>query len=160
MQACWYAVQCKGQESFLAARNLTNQGFKVFHPTIQVEKIRHGKIKLVEEPLFPYYLFVHLTSADNWRPIRSTRGVSKLVCSGNVPIKVGDSIIAALQEWQAEPPQELFSPGDEVLIVAGPLKGLKAIFAAKSGADRVVLFMSLLQQQQRLEVSLDAVRLP
>ncbi|MGB8714695.1 MAG: transcriptional activator RfaH, partial [Onishia taeanensis] len=73
--ARWYVIQCKGGESFRAAEHLANQGFDVFHPVLEVQKKRRGKLAWIAEPLFPYYLFIRLDRiASNWRPIRSTRG--------------------------------------------------------------------------------------
>lgn len=155
----WYVIQCKAKESFRATENLQNQGFEVFHPSIEVEKIRAGKLILVEEPLFPYYLFIYLSDAsDNWRPIRSTRGVLKMLAFGSTPVKISTSLIKHLKQRIQPAPENLFKAGDSVLIEEGPFKGLKAIFASKRGDERVVLLLNLLQQQQRIEVATRAVR--
>jgi transcriptional antiterminator RfaH len=155
----WYVIQCKAKESFRAAENLENQGFEVFHPFIQVEKVRQGKLKLVDEPLFPYYLFIHLSEvADNWRPIRSTRGVLKLVSFGHQPVRVADELVEMLRERVAPQPEDYLKAGDRVLIEEGPFKGLNAIFQTKKGEERVILLLDLLQKQQRLEVPVKAIR--
>lgn len=158
-QRSWYAIQCKAKESFRAAENLQNQGFEVFHPFIAVEKLRAGKLIRVDEPLFPYYLFIHLNNVtDNWRPIRSTRGVLKLVAFGSTPVKIANNLIESLKKRIQLAPKQLFKTGDQVLINEGPLKGLTAIFASQNGDERVVLLLNLLQQQQRIEVATRAVQ--
>lgn len=43
----WYAVQCKGGESFRAAENLENQEFEVSHPTILLCKKRQGRLQWI-----------------------------------------------------------------------------------------------------------------
>lgn len=155
----WYVIQCKAKESFRAAENLQNQGFEVFHPSIEVEKIRAGKLKLVEEPLFPYYLFIQLSDvADNWRPIRSTRGVLKLLAFGCSPVKIPTRLIAQLKQRIQPTPEKLFKVGDQVLIDEGPFKGLKAIFASQQGDERVILLLNLLQQQQRITLACHAIQ--
>ncbi|SFC02880.1 transcriptional antiterminator RfaH [Marinospirillum celere] len=155
----WYVIQCKAKESFRAAENLQNQGYEVFHPYIQVEKLRQGKIRLVEEPLFPYYLFIHLSDvADNWRPLRSTRGVLKLVSFGNKPVKISDQLIAQLRERTQPQPKDYLKAGEQVLIEEGPFKGLNAIFQSRKGEERVVLLLQLLQKQQRLEMPVTSIR--
>lgn len=156
----WYVVQCKALESFRAAENLQNQGFEVFHPFIAVEKLRAGKLKLVTEPLFPYYLFIHLNNVtDNWRPIRSTRGVLKLLSFGSSPLEIPANLIESLKNRIQSTPEKLFKAGDQVWIEEGPFKGLKAIFSNQRGDERVILLLNLLQQQQRIEVPSHAVRL-
>ncbi len=159
LERSWYVIQCKAKESFRAAENLQNQGFEVFHPVIEVEKLRTGKIQCVLEPLFPYYLFIYLSDAsDNWRPIRSTRGVLKMLAFGSTPVKISTSLIKHLKQRIQPAPENLFKAGDSVLIEEGPFKGLKAIFASKRGDERVVLLLNLLQQQQRIEVATRVVR--
>lgn len=155
----WYVIQCKAKESFRAAENLQNQGFEVFHPYIEVERLRAGKIKLINEPLFPYYLFIYLSDVtDNWRPIRSTRGVLKMLSFGTTPLKVPAKLIEELKQRIQPLAENLFKAGDEVLIDEGPLKGLKAIFETKQGDERVILLLNLLQKQQRVKVATRAIR--
>lgn len=155
----WYVIQCKAKESFRAAENLENQGFEVFHPFIQVEKVRQGKLKLIDEPLFPYYLFIYLSDvADNWRPIRSTRGVLKLLSFGHQPVRVADELVDMLRERIAPQPEDYLKAGDRVLIEEGPFRGLNAIFQTKKGEERVILLLELLHKQQPLEVPVKAIR--
>lgn len=156
---CWYVIQCKAKESFRATENLENQGYEVFHPRIQVEKLRQGKLRLLEEPLFPYYLFIHLNEdTDNWRPLRSTRGVLKLVSFGNQPVKVPDALVEQLRLSIQPQPQDYLKAGDSVIIEEGPFKGLNAIFKTRKGEERVVLLLQLLQKQQQLELPVSSVR--
>ncbi|WP_034579496.1 transcriptional activator RfaH [Carnimonas nigrificans] len=89
----WYAIQCKGGESLRAAENLHRQGFEIFHPLVA-----KNEKKARREPLFPYYLFIRLSQvASNWRPIRSTRGVLRLVSFGDTPLPVPQSLIDMLK---------------------------------------------------------------
>ena len=48
--AHWYVIQCKGSESFRAAEHLSNQGYEVFHPVLDVKRKRQGKLTTVTEP--------------------------------------------------------------------------------------------------------------
>jgi transcriptional antiterminator RfaH len=71
----WYVLQCKPREVFRAVEQLANQDYEAFAPSFRREAIRKGKREVVVEPLFPHYCFVRLSDiADNWAPIRSTRG--------------------------------------------------------------------------------------
>ena len=155
----WYLLQCKPREVFRAQGHLANQGYDAFLPTLRREAIRRGRREVVVEPLFPHYLFVHLSDlADNWAPIRSTRGVTRLVRFGELPLAVPESVITALQAREAalaehkEPESMLFAPGQLVMIHAGPLAGLEAVVAARDGDERVILLLKLLHQQQQIRV--------
>ncbi|WP_338061191.1 transcriptional activator RfaH [Kushneria phosphatilytica] len=128
-QPRWYAIQCKGGESFRAAEHLTRQGYKLFHPVIDIERRQRGRLHTVREPLFPWYLFICLDRiSDNWRPIRSTRGVLKLVAFGNTPIPIPDELIETLRQQadsvDEEGREHYFRPGDRIEITEGPFRDL------------------------------------
>lgn len=162
----WYLLQCKPREVFRAVEHLANQGFVAFVPTLRREVVRRSKRDTVVEPLFPHYCFVSLSDlADNWAPIRSTRGVTKLVRFGDMPLAVPDVVVAALQAREAAEqagniePQALFSPGQRVTISDGPLAGLEAVFSARDGDERVILLLKILHQQQVVKVPFGHVQL-
>ncbi|MDT0500615.1 MULTISPECIES: transcription/translation regulatory transformer protein RfaH [unclassified Halomonas] len=158
----WYVIQCKGGESFRATENLLNQGFEVFHPVLDVQKKRRGKLTWITEPLFPYYLFIRLDRlVSNWRPIRSTRGVLKLVTFGDTPIAVDDSLVAALRDKGDERDQDAnfyFQAGEAVQITEGPFKELQAVFESHKGEKRAIVLLNMLQRQQRLEMPVANLR--
>ncbi|CAM3324158.1 transcription/translation regulatory transformer protein RfaH [Halomonas lysinitropha] len=154
----WYVIQCKGGESFRATEHLANQGFEIFHPVLQVQKKRRGKLEWVTEPLFPYYLFIRLDRlASNWRPIRSTRGVLKIVTFGlDRPVPVSDELIDTLLEYgsgeEDASSNVYFRAGEAVEITEGPFKDLQAVFASHKGEERAIVLLNMLHKQQRLEL--------
>ena len=157
----WYLVQCKPRESFRAEMHLLNQGYTCFHPTQRVKRKRFGSITLVLEPFFPYYLFVQLRVADNWSPIRSTRGVSRLVYFDGVPAKLDALMMDVLQRQCArlngEPVQSLYQVGDTVVIMQGCFKAIEAVVTAVSGDERVSLLFNLFNRQQNVDLSVDVL---
>ncbi|MFP8967027.1 transcription/translation regulatory transformer protein RfaH [Pokkaliibacter sp. CJK22405] len=156
----WYLIQCKPREGFRAEEHLTNQGFTCFHPTHRVEKVRRTGRQWVTEPLFPNYLFIQLdTVENNWYPIRSTRGVSKMVTFNNQPLAVPTCVIEGLKHRLEDSPSEqpAFSTGDKVRIKEGCFSELDAIFQAQRGEDRALLLLTLLSTPQRIEVPLHAI---
>ncbi|GAA3899662.1 transcription/translation regulatory transformer protein RfaH [Halomonas cibimaris] len=153
--ASWYVVQCKAGESFRAADHLDNQGYEVLHPVLERKRRRRGKLTLVCEPLFPFYLFIRLDKiSSNWAPIRSTRGVLRIVTFGYVPAAVPDTLIEQLVHGSDEPDgvHSRFSPGDSVQIADGPFKGLEAIFQHAKGTERAVVLLNMLQHQRSVEM--------
>lgn len=158
---CWYVIQCKGGESFRAAEHLTNQGYEVFHPVLQIKRKRQGKLVMVSEPLFPYYLFIQLDQvASDWRPIRSTRGVLRLLTFGNKPVATPNALIDTLrsQPHHQDAIHTYFSAGEKVTITDGPFKDLEAIFTRCKGEERAIVLLNVLNQPQHLDVSLDSLR--
>src|SRR5699024_5665260 len=76
----WYLIQTRPRQEARAHEHLANQGFEVFYPRLTVARLNKGQESQRQEPLFPNYLFVRLRAGtDNWSPIRSTRGVLRMV---------------------------------------------------------------------------------
>jgi len=155
----WYAIHTKPRQETLAAENLQRQDFEIYLPKIkQAQRYRHQWRDKIE-PLFPRYLFIRLDlGTNNIAPIRSTRGVSKLVSFSGLPATVPGPFIDALIQ-SADPDTELFHPeailfeaGNTVTIVDGPLEGLEAIFKAHDGEARSIILLNILGKTQQLRI--------
>ena len=155
-QTHWYLIQTKPRQGLRAEENLTNQGYTVFHPLLQVEKLRGGRRVVRTESLFPNYLFIHLCrGTDDWGPIRSTRGVSRLVNFAGEPAIVPDAAIAEIETQLArKQPRQLLQAGQKVLVTEGCFRGLEAIFQTFDGEQRAILLLNFLHQQSTLVLPL------
>ncbi len=155
----WYVVHTKPRQEARALENLQNQGFTCFLPTIQVQKLRSQRVQVVTEPMFSRYLFIQLDDqSQNWGPIRSTIGVSKLVSFGPQPAKVPPEFVAFLQEAPPETLERMFSPGDTVKVAAGPLQGIEGKYIAHDGETRAFVLIELLGQPQKLRMEMATLR--
>lgn len=144
----WYLLRTKPRQETIAAEHLERQHFQVCLPLYRCSRRKKGSWTEVREPMFPGYLFVHLDlERQNCAPIRSTRGVSDFVRFGAEPKPVPNAIVETLlrsDTGAADSVEPLFKPGDPVAIVSGGFAGLKAIFQAEKGSDRVILLLDLL----------------
>lgn len=157
----WYLLHCKAKQESRAALHLQNQGYHSYLPQWQKEKLVKGIKTTVTEPLFPNYLFVELDAASaNFNAIRSTRGVNGFVRFGGVPATVPDQLMASIQQQAAQQKkqQPLFELNSQVELTAGPFAGLTAIYKASKGSDRALILLSLLGQEQELEVTLQELK--
>ena len=122
----WYLLYTKPRQEKLALQHLQNQAYEVYLPLVQVEKIRQGVRGLVEEALFPRYLFLQLDVAgsQSWAPILSTVGVSQLVKVGHRFAEVSQDVVAWVQVHAkvVKLAPEL-KQGDVVTITEGPFRG-------------------------------------
>lgn len=154
----WYLVQCKVRQDERAEENLLRQGHVCYRPRYRRERLLRGQCQTVEESLFPGYLFIHISQQDNWGPLRSTRGVIRIVSFGDQPLSVSDGVIAQLQSHDHAPSTEaLFSAGDKVRIKEGPFSELEAIFQEMDRNERVVLLLNFLQREQRIYLPLASI---
>ncbi len=161
----WYLIYSKPQQERLALENLERQGYPSYLPLIRNRRRRKGRYVPIIEPMFPRYLFVHLSDeTDNWGPIRSTIGVANLVRFGMQAARVPDSLIEMMEQRDEEGVQTLappvLEPGDQVRIVEGVMAGYEAIFQARTGKERVVLLLQLAQDRTaRIQVSAHDIEL-
>jgi transcriptional antiterminator RfaH len=128
----------------------------MLHAPLRREKIRRGVLKVETEPLFPRYLFIQLDTAltsQSWTPVRSTKGVSRLVTFGSHPARVSDSIVALLRSMESNSQgttqraiQRIFTPGDRVQLTEGAFAGIEGIYQTANGTARAMVLIELLSK--------------
>jgi len=156
----WYLVYSRPRQEQVAETNLQRQGYEVWLPRLRWSRRRSGHWAQLVEPVFPRYLLIRLDAGgDNFAPIRSTRGVSGLVRFGREPAVVPDLVVNRLRS-AADPHSGLLLPelaelrgGDPVEVIEGPFQGLRGIFQAQSGEQRVLILLNILGQANRVTLS-------
>ncbi|WP_050467333.1 transcription/translation regulatory transformer protein RfaH [Herbaspirillum chlorophenolicum] len=158
----WYLIHAKPRQEQTALTNLQQQDFECYLPLHYREHVSSSGLVINAEPLFPRYLFIHLNSdksARSWAPIRSTRGVSRLVCFGNEPAKIESRLIDALRSREnATAPAKQFRTGDTVLIDEGPFKGLEALYQMQNGEQRAMILIEMLSRPILLDIDRHQLR--
>jgi transcriptional antiterminator RfaH len=156
----WFVIQSKPGQLLKAQTELEQQGFETYLPLIKTEQIKKGKRLEVEQPLFPGYLFIFLSKDEsNWRPIRSTRGVAKLISFGNEPAVVPMEVVNAIRtQLRHSYSEQQFSKDDRVSISEGPFKDLQAVFVEYDGEQRAFVLLELLGRWQRMSIELSALK--
>lgn len=156
-QGDWYLVQCKARQDQRAEENLVRQGYECLRPICRRQRLLRGMSVIVEESLFPGYLFVHMPQGANWAPIRSTRGVTRVVAFGGQPLPVGHELVAQLQARAKSHPISKFSPGDRVVILGDAFAHIESIFMATDGDERVILLINIMNRQQQISFPLASI---
>jgi transcriptional antiterminator RfaH len=161
---CWYVIHTKPRQEQRALNNLQQQGYQCYLPMIAIEKISRERLNVIEEPLFPRYLFISLDASrygQNWSPIRYTWGVSGLVCFGSEPAKINSGLINLLRQQEqglSEDPQRLFSAGESLLVADGPFAGLQAIYQMASGENRAMVLIELMGKSAQMQIAPASLR--
>lgn len=157
----WYLIHTKARQETTALTNLERQGYTCYLPKITKEAKGSGK-RTKTEAMFPRYLFIHLETGEggnNWMPIRSTRGVDKLVQFGETYPRVEDQLIKSLRERERDTPiQPILKKGDGVQILDGPFQDLDAIFYTDDSEHRVIILINFLLRQLPVKVDRDKVK--
>jgi transcriptional antiterminator RfaH len=121
--------------------------------------VRGRRVEL-SPPLFPNYLFIWIEA--QWSRARWAPGVACLLMAGDGPARVPDSVISEIRSRERDGLVELAKPprlrrGDQVRIVQGVFRGHLALFDGMTPRERVMVLLSLLGGQQRVELPSDAI---
>ena len=157
-ELAWYCVRTQHKHEHIAARNLRNRlGLDVFQPRLKIERAtRRGVVHLVE-PLFPSYVFVRCSLADQGDSIRHTFGVTNLVHFGALVPTIQENVIEELKRCfdseQSLEAQDLIRVGSEVLIAEGSLLGTRGLVVRMLPAkQRVQILLEFLGRTTVTEV--------
>lgn len=159
----WFCLKTQPKHEKLASGFLRSQaGLEVFCPLLRFQRATVSGKKWFEEALFPGYIFARFAYGTHFRLVASSMGVSKIVAFGGQPAVVAGEIIDELRQFARDnevvqiAPEIL--PGDEVTVLDGPFKGLRAVVTRVMPAkERVAVLLDLLGTQREVEVTVGRV---
>jgi len=131
----WYAIHTYPASEDTVAENLKQRIesldkkeliFNVLVPKEKKIKIKGGKRYVVEEKIYPNYVFVEMiVTDDSWYVVRNTPRVTGFIGAGITPIPIADEEIKKLLDKTIteEPTYKIeVEVGDAVKITDGPFK--------------------------------------
>jgi len=155
----WYVVQTHPLAEAKASGHLQRQGFEIYLPKYHKRRRHARRTETVIAPLFPRYLFVAVDmTSQRWLSIRSTIGVTRLVCDGDRPAAVPVAVFEALKRREDAngliqlDRQPQFSPGDKVYIRDGAFQECLGLYEGMTGNERVTVLLDLLGRKVRVSV--------
>ena len=153
----WFALQVRARREALVVDHLEGQGLECYLPLYKSTRRWSDRLKEVEQPLFPGYLFCRL-NLSNRGPVLMTPGVQQIVGFGRTPVPVEEreveSIRQVLSSGLPSLPWPYLHLGDRVRVNYGSLVNLEGILVNFRGSNRVVLSVTLLQRSVALEIDL------
>ncbi len=151
----WFALQTRCRYESFVAKQLRHKGYEIFLPLYECRRRWSDRIKELELPLFPGYVFCRFNPLVRL-PILMTPGVIQVVGVGKSPIPVDDADIAdiqtAVRSGLPRQPWPFLQIGQRVRVERGPLCGLEGILLNIKGRDRLILSVTLLQRSVAVEV--------
>ena len=151
----WFAILARTNREKHATMLLENSGFECFLPTSKSTRKWSDRMKEVEEPLFPGYLFCRMNPNDRL-PVLTTPGVIQIAGIGKMPIPVEEHEITAIKQIQksglAATPWPYLRVGNTAKIDEGPLRGLAGIVVRIKSTLKLVLSVELLQRSIAVEI--------
>jgi transcription antitermination factor NusG len=151
----WYALQVKPRFEKVVARNLRAKGFEDFLPLYRRRRQWSDRVKEIELPLFPGYVFCQF-DIDDRLPVLLIPGVTSIVGFGKAPTPVEDhevgNLRSILESGVQFQPWPFVSVGQTVSIEHGALEGLEGIVSTVKNEYRLIVSVALLQRSVAVEI--------
>jgi transcription antitermination factor NusG len=151
----WFAIMARTGREKNATLLLENSGYECYLPVIKFTRQWSDRLKEIELPLFPGYLFCRMNQ-HNRLPVLMTPGVIQIVGVGKTPIPVEEEEIAAIQRVGKSGvpimPWPYLQVGQVARIEEGPLRGMTGIVIRIKSGLKLVLSVSLLQRSIAVEI--------
>lgn len=144
----WYAAYTLPRREKAVAEQLSIKQVETYLPLYHSARRWAERRALVQLPLFPGYVFVHIRAGERIR-VLDHPGVLRLVTFNGRPAPLPDGEIerlrAALEFGKAEPFPFLV-PGRRVRVRSGPLAGLEGTILRRKGRMRLVVSVEAIQR--------------
>jgi len=151
----WFALRVKSRSEKVVSTIVRNKGFEAFLPVYEGRRRWSDRLKSVELPLFPGYVFCRLNPRRRF-PLLTIPGVLQFVGIGKIPVPIDDEEIIAIQSavtsgLSAEP-WPFLEAGQRVRLEDGPLAGMEGFLVEVRKRYRVVVSVTLLKRSVAVEI--------
>ena len=153
----WYVLYTRPRHEKKIEIELSNQKISTFLPTTKKIRKWSDRMKYVEEPLFPSYLFVYLENIQHYFLVLKEIGSLYYLRLGKTLAKVDESIInsikIAIQHESLVISDEKFKPGTIVHIKQGAFTGLPCEIVLHENINKIIVRLELLNRNIILKLS-------
>ena len=154
--APWFALRVRPNYEKPVAAALRGKGFQEFLPLVQSRRQWSDRVKVMDLPLFPGYLFCRL-NLEQRMPLLTTPGFLYLVGVGKNPEPVDEREIEAIQSVLRSglpvTPWPSLMVGQKVRLKHGPLRGLEGVLTRIANQHRMYVAVTLLKRSISVEVA-------
>jgi transcription antitermination factor NusG len=151
----WFAIQVKTTHEKRVTSLLAFRGHEWFLPSYTCRRGWSDRIKKVELPLFPGYVFCRF-SLSSRVAILKTPSVMRIAGIGYMPTPIDDQEIDAIQRVMQSgiglSPHPFLQAGQRVRISGGSLMGLEGLIVDVRQRDRLILSVTLLQRSLSVDI--------
>jgi transcription antitermination factor NusG len=151
----WFALRVRSRCEKVVASAVRLKGYEEFLPLARNRQRWSDRIKSVDIPLFPGYVFCKI-ALEQRLPLLTIPGVLGFVGVGRTPVAIAEpeiaSIQCALHFGVNVEPWGFVEAGTRVKLSRGPLAGVEGFLVRSGERNRMVLGVTLLRQAVALEV--------
>lgn len=157
----WYALHVRTRFEKVVARNLRGKGYEEFLPLYTRTNQWSDRVKQIELPLFPGYVFCRFNPNDRL-PVLTVPGVNAIVGIGKSLLPVEESeltaIRAVLKSGTFCEPWPYLEVGQRVRVESGPLAGTEGLVMLVKNSYRLVISVNMLQRSVAVEIDRDCLK--
>ena len=157
----WFAVRVRSRAEKTVATIAHQRGLTELLPIYECRRRWSDRVKVVELPLFPGYVFCRLDPTDRL-PLLTIPGVLHIVGGGRVPIPVDDDEISAIRAAATSglpaEPWPCVKIGERLRLDSGPLAGVEGLLVDIRKSYRLILSVTLLNRSIAVEIDRDWVK--
>jgi transcription antitermination factor NusG len=153
----WYAVYVKSRNEKKVFTRLIEQGIETYLPLLKTLRQWSDRKKMVEVPLFSSYIFVN-TFPKQFNQILAVEGIVSFVKFEDKPAPIPDNQIDYLklllysgEKFEISPDE--FETGEDVEVIAGPLKGFQGTFVNYKGKKYAQLRIDAINRSLIIKIS-------
>lgn len=151
----WYAIYTRSRCEKKIYNALIQSGFETFLPMIKEKRAWSDRVKTVQVPLLPSYIFIKAKIAE-FSKAYYCPGFVKFVSSEGQPCEIEENEINLLKNIITNgykvKKNDGFVVGEMVRITRGPLRGWEGKIDRKKGGSRIVFQFDSIQQSICVEV--------
>jgi transcription antitermination factor NusG len=155
----WFALYTTSRHEKRVAQHLGQRHIEFYLPLYRSQrKWSDGSRVILDLPLFPGYLFVHICRSERGRVLDVPGALGVVGGTGGEPAPLPDATIDALRcglEQTPAQPHPLVTAGQRVRIRSGALAGFDGIVVRHKNGFRVVLTLEHIMQSYAIEVGLE-----
>ena len=155
IESAWYGVRVRSNFEHVTAASLGAMGFDQFLPLTRARRRWSDRVKYVDQPLFPGYVFCRFGASSRIQ-VLGAPGVVNVVAFGSRPAPIPDEEINTIRTMvnSSRPvcPYPLLRPGQKVRLRRGPLSGAEGVVVEDKKQFRLVASIPLLQRSVAVEI--------
>jgi transcription antitermination factor NusG len=154
----WYAIQTMPKHERKVAGELRLKGLHTFLPLFPSTRKWSDRSRVLDLPLFPGYVFVHMSAAPETRiSVLRTGGVTGFVGVRGMGVPIPENQIAAVESILEKKlvcsPYPFLNLGQRVRIRGGSLEGIEGILTEIKGDLSLVISVELIQRSLAIQVA-------
>ncbi|TGK11085.1 UpxY family transcription antiterminator [Leptospira stimsonii] len=162
----WYALYTNPRAEKKLKKLFQERKIECFLPLLSKRKKWSDRWKVVEEPMYPSYIFVKISFSEERIKVLQLPGAHHFVFYAGKPYVIPDEDIKLVRTFLESFPdkiqvemQEKLSPGKKVLIKEGPFTGYHAEIIQRKNQEQIIVKFPGMNLMTSVTLDIDKLRL-